>query len=1670
MVAVVSVPTASLQLPNDFASMMMQCLYRRSFASIHQNQGELLARGSLEALLQLHTLCLRLGFDVRRRWLGRRIRAGWPQRLAAQSCRVRDLLRRGDLLAAWEATRGQVPPAVDAAERVDWLLAATRVHSQLRDFATADTLLDEAEHLLPGHLDTLRERAWSQLDRDDVQGALQRIEAAIAAHPELVELRLQHTWLLHDANAPGLGAQLAELRQRCESPLLDGLHANHCLEHGEPAQARQIWEQLLEEPHHEPRMRRMWRFALIRTCRDLGDDAAALAHAERAGRCAAEEAAQLGAHLAQPAPRGTTRVVLPVPFVRQDHSTCSPATMASLLATFGMRVDQREIARQITSDGTASHDELLWAEQRGLVMRWFQFDVAAAHALLDLGLPFAITTRFETSSHRQAVVGYDRVLNTFLLRDPTGNFRREVPTAWLVKITGRGGDCALLLPAEVAARHELPALPMANETREWLLARVAFREHRRHDAEARLQALGELPPGPLRTEIELRLARERGDRRRQLELWRELWQNAPDDDYWRHHYAGELLDQNRWHEARERLEAWAPTTESPFVLQMLADLWRADARRRGDAEQTMRRVVRQTGRDGRSWHRLARIVGADPARKELAVELTRIAAGLAPFDEWLASEYHQRLCSLGRIDAGLRFLAERRVVRGGRSAAMAMTYATALEEQHQPEAAIEVLRAALAGDEDAGQARLHLFGILQRMHRLDEAEQVMQSPSLRPIDRAWCQYRLATASGDHQAAQLALSACIEADPWHESAWPLRLEHLLEHSGAPAARAAADQLAASADAPPSLRLRVVEFLERLEAYDAAEQLLQQICAAHPHEPWLRGALARRLLRRNRTAAARPLLDELRITSPDSSPVWFDLGVLARQEGDVEAARAAMRRSFELDPSNVGAVRQLFDWAPSAEVSAEDLRFALATLTQRPVPPDFDTLAGLLELLPTLPASEGAAFFAKLQEIHPNEVDHRSAHVEFVGRTDPARAAQLAAQLAAERPWLSGHALRHAKFLREMGQHEAERSVLTALLARDPGCAQAYVELGESFDVGGQPQQALRAFEQGLRQVPGYAVLHGMRADAAWRLGQREQALQAVARAAELDPDYRWAWSARCDWLIELDRHAEALALVERLVANRPRSDFTHELHASVLGRLGRHDERIAALERAVALRPRLGATRLRLIDALLELKRFDAAKAAIAAAQQVLGEQPDLAYRLANLERTAGNHDAARTMLREALERHPDFRDGWLRWMSWCEEEGRHRDILGVVANPPAVLADAGVLHGYAADAHLQLGDRKAAEAALRQALAKAPGYGWARLQLCNLLLERDAPAEVLELLGDHDNPDAQPFDSAALLARAAGQLGKNALASRAFARLLQQPDPDTKALGAVDKLLRKHMPRDHAANLESLHAAAEPKSVLLRNLARIEALRGDEKRFYATLGRIYESLGPEAGIVVAAELFCSLIDVLASKGVAKWLARNRPQQISDPETMGMLMRVLYSPSGDALSVSMFLAHWRRPDLRGYMLANFAGSLRRLRRWDSMIEVAEFALRDLPHDHSIWWHRGFLAEAALRRRDYALARKLSVMPVSDFPGQRLTVYQIDLLAELSAAPWLQRYKILRRRIQELLERYDAALAADPNGTSPADLRRREILWLVPGPRALCLCAGKIGLNILHLLQT
>ncbi|UCD23051.1 MAG: C39 family peptidase, partial [Gemmatimonadota bacterium] len=110
--------------------------------------------------------------------------------------------------------------------------------------------------------------------------------------------------------------------------------------------------------------------------------------------------------------------VLDVPYVRQHHVTCAPATLSAIGQYWNRPVEHLAVAEQICYDGTPMHSERKWANDNGFFVREFRVDWDSTVALIDRGIPFTLTVSDAVYGHLQAVVGYDAPMGIAFIRDP----------------------------------------------------------------------------------------------------------------------------------------------------------------------------------------------------------------------------------------------------------------------------------------------------------------------------------------------------------------------------------------------------------------------------------------------------------------------------------------------------------------------------------------------------------------------------------------------------------------------------------------------------------------------------------------------------------------------------------------------------------------------------------------------------------------------------------------------------------------------------------------------------------------------------------------------------------------------------------------------------------------------------------------------------------------------------------------------------------------------------------------------------------------------------------------------------------------------------------------------------------------------------------------------------
>jgi tetratricopeptide (TPR) repeat protein len=481
--------------------------------------------------------------------------------------------------------------------------------------------------------------------------------------------------------------------------------------------------------------------------------------------------AALADRLTRPAEDGR-RVLLGVPFVRQHHKTCTPASLASVASFWSRPVDHLALAETICYDGTPRHRARAWAEADGWVVHEFRVTWESACALLDRGIPFVLAIAGPMFGHDQAVVGYDARRGTLYVREPSGPFLVEVLAAPFLDAQRWSGPRGfVLLPR---AEHERLAgveLPDAWAYERLHQIQMSLEAHRPDAAEALQREMeGTLPDHPLTLWAAALVAGSAADEATQVQCIEGLLRRFPDCAALLFRKLSLLQGVAPPRELRRLLDQGGDRHPRDVpLLSLRAHVLSLDAREHPRALRALRAVLRMgisptTGHDLLSLARIEEARG----RPEAALELYRFSACFEDMNESFAATYFSAGRARNRTDEALALLRRRFERLAPRSGHPGMTLSWALEQCGYVPQALDALERALALRPADGELMLLAADAHARHQRLERAESLLSAAYHRSPLEAW----LRTAA---RAAFAHVTVTQEAPPPGEPRPPIQPE-------------------------------------------------------------------------------------------------------------------------------------------------------------------------------------------------------------------------------------------------------------------------------------------------------------------------------------------------------------------------------------------------------------------------------------------------------------------------------------------------------------------------------------------------------------------------------------------------------------------------------------------------------------------------------------------------------------------------------------------------------------------------------------------------------------------------------------------------------------------------------------------------------------------------------
>jgi tetratricopeptide (TPR) repeat protein len=1229
-------------------------------------------------------------------------------------------------LAAWNLLKQFDGLASTSSEgRADLIALQARIAALLRDFDRAETLLAEAEALAP-------EKPWIRVERASILEQEDCYEKALAAARESLELH-PHRWY-----RPGVQmvAHLLQLLDR-DAEALDFLReASKHLENG-PVAAQlfglqfelgrypEAWENLQSFEELSP-LREKGQMVWLASQRSiiayfLGDLGTAAEQARKAGdefhNKLAERLAAAGAKL--------KRVKLPVTFVRQHYKTCAPATMASIGRFWGMPTDHLAVAEAICYDGTPSFSQRDWAEQNGWVVREFRVTWESAAALLDRGIPFTITTVETANAHLQAVIGYDSLRETLLLRDPYQPYVTEAAAkAFLERYQSTGPHGMVLVPRASEKLLEELELPDARQyDHSYEIERALFR-HNRDKAEMELERMRNLwPEHALTWQAQRSLAAYDANSTASLLCVNKLLDIFPGDANLRLAKLAWLRDAPYEERLQFLKNVCDDKNPDPIFWAQYAQELKADAREHGAALRLMSRSLRARPMDAASFSILADIWWCQ-RRFADAAELYRFAACLDDKKEQYARTWFIASRQLKQTDSAIAHLSDRFRRFGARSSQPAMTLFWAYEQLDQISTSFEFLEAALKLRPDDGELLGFAADAYARWGKLDKAETLLASAEGKSHRAAWLRTAANTTAyrGDAPAALALWRQVLDLEPLALDAHHCTAQFLAETEGREAALRHVQEACARFPHYSSLHQLWIDWL-RADGAAAMEPVLRRLIEINPAGAWAYRELALALAEQRRFDEALQVTASAVALEPTNPYSFSTQGRVYTEMNQFEDAKRDYRQAIQLSVDNGYAITSLMEICATPAERKETLVFIENELIRQVVFGE-----GVLAFRNVAhPVLEPEDLLKSLRLALKERPDLWHAWSAMIEQLTDMNLLEEALKLAGEatsrfpllpRLWLDLGRVHQARL-----DHDSEIAALTQAWQINPQYSAAGQQLADAYERSGRRDQACTVLEQAIARVPLDATNHGCLANLLWKCGRKPEALDRVKHALQLYVGYDWAWRALREWAQESGDPALPTAIARDLTSRRGGEARSWLMLAQSLPDSTDLTEKLEALDQAIRLNPR--GTEAYDLKALLlaQARRYDDAMSVCQSGPWGTRCPTDLQARMAWIERQRGRQDEAIARMSATLQENPGFYWGWKELAEWLWSKGELAEAREAALRMVRLAPMDAVALGYLADIKMRMQDRAGAKADFQHALKLNPEYGFAAFALFDLQLD-----------------------------------------------------------------------------------------------------------------------------------------------------------------------------------------------------------------------------------------------------------------------------------------------------------------------------------------------------------
>lgn len=961
--------------------------------------------------------------------------------------------------------------------------------------------------------------------------------------------------------------------------------------------------------------------------------------------------------------RKLQRNILEVPFVRQKHMTCAPASIAAVSAYLGQPIDQDVIAEEISYDGTSSFKERQWLLQQGWIPVEFEMTYATLKQLINAGFPILLSTVEPGSAHLQVVVGYDENMDVLIMRDPHYPRLQEMLAQESIEYYAADGPRCVVLadPASIGDLDNI-ALPARELYDIYYQINAALNlNHPEQAAELISTMSGQAPEHRLTLEARRAFAIYEQNEVQLLKMTEALQQKFPHNINLQLSKITSLSYLHSEQRKRGYLETLCEQPDCHFLIKSrLAEELRFDERELSRARKLLHQLQAQNSLHAPTLFAYAGLLWRQ-REFQASYEIYRFITCLEDKNEYYAASYFKAARYRKDTDKALEFLHDRFNRYRHKSSGPAISLFNALDSLHRTREGLEILETAMqalpqdgellafaakeylrVGDHEKGLSLIqHTAPLIKKSQHLELLAEFNEMRQNR--DRAIEYYR----------------EILNTEPLHPNAADRLMRLLGEAGDTDAALALIDDLLRQHPDHYGL-LRTKTNWADSEELDVQVDAYRALRDHHPDQAWVYLKLARIHLQQLEHDLALEMINAAIERQQFDAETHCVLGHVLAAIGNSGEARTAYRHAIELSCDCTEAYQPLIDLALDNDSQADELDYIYQHLLEQVT--YGDAILEFQLLARNWLSSEALLGILKeANQVRPDLFHTWLALARQYRERDVLDLAGETLERALERfPLIPRLNFEMAEILRLQGDLPRAEQELRSVLELSPGWAVAGTHLADILESQGHYDAAVEVLQNLIKAAPTEGTPHGYLADLYWRADKRDLAIESIRQACAIAPDYNWAWDRYQEWCQINDQLPEVIDALEKTRESMPANANLVIIHARLIEDAS---EGTGLLENFLARHPRNIDVNIEYINLLIKLRNFDKALEICSAAQWGQRMPLSIQAKHAWVKHVQGFVNDAIAEMEIVVQTNPNYYDGWRHLTKWYSARGENDKVI-----------------------------------------------------------------------------------------------------------------------------------------------------------------------------------------------------------------------------------------------------------------------------------------------------------------------------------------------------------------------------------------------------------------------